>query len=77
MLIISERVRSADPREDERVVHRAVGRAENDFQRLSCSEGPEDGIHVPGQRLRVRGDHTLGDGLRWCTKCFPEKVQGI
>lgn len=53
MWIVSERVRTADPQECERIVHQAVGRADNDFQRLSCSDGPEDGIHVPGQRLSL------------------------
>lgn len=76
MWIASERVRFADLHKEERVVHRAVGRPEYDFQRLSCSDGPDDGIHVPGRRLRVRGDHVLGEGQRWCTDCFPAE-QGI
>lgn len=77
MWIVSERARAADPREDERVVHQAVGPIENDYQRLSCSNGPEDGIHVPGQKRQVRGEHTLEEGQRWCTGCFPEKARGI
>jgi hypothetical protein len=74
MWIVSERAQTADPRDDERIVHQAVGHAETDFQRLACSDGPDDGIPVPGQRLRVRGDHVLGEGQRWCAECFPEKA---
>lgn len=77
MWIVSERVRTADLREDERVVHQAVGPVENDSQRLSCSDGPEDGIHVLGQKRKVCGDHILEEGQQWCTGCFPEGAQGI
>ncbi|MFJ9434821.1 hypothetical protein ACIRQY_34965 [Streptomyces sp. NPDC101490] len=58
-------------------MHEAVGPVDHDFQRLSCSDGPDDGIHVPGQRLWVRGDHILEEGQRWCTGCFPEKLLGV
>ncbi len=75
MWIVSERVGIADLRLETRVVHRPSGPLRHDFQRLSCSDGPDDGIHVPGHKRRVRHDHSLARGERWCTDCFPEKAK--
>lgn len=53
------------------IVHRADGPAENEFQRLGCSDSPDDGIRAPGPKCRVRRDQALEAGQRWCAACFP------